>query len=101
MDLGKYKFENIIANFPDPNSYMDTLKSSIVARNGSIGGELLSRFTVVFDYSGNKIYLHKNASFKKRLSAEFKRHHGEGKRSQTKDFWDNWSAKNRWPSGRH
>ena len=64
LDLGKYSFSNIITNYPDANSYMDTLKASTVPRNGSLGGEVLSRFTVIFNYSGNKIYLHKNSSFK-------------------------------------
>lgn len=65
LDLGKYTLPKVIANFPDPNSYMDTLKASTVSRNGSIGGEVLSRFTVIFNYSGEKIYLKKNDSFKK------------------------------------
>src|SRR5205085_2324123 len=47
VDLGKYDVHNVIANFPDPNSYMDTLKTSrSVRRNGAIGGEILSRFKV-------------------------------------------------------
>jgi C-terminal processing protease CtpA/Prc len=44
---------------------MDTLKASSVIRNGSIGGEILTRFTVIFNYSAGKIYLKKNAAFKK------------------------------------
>jgi C-terminal processing protease CtpA/Prc len=37
-----------------------------VYRNGTIGGELLSRFKVIFDYFNKKIYLKKNAaSYKK------------------------------------
>ena len=65
LDLGKYRLNEVITNYPDPNSYMDTLKASSVARNGSIGGEILSRFTVILNYSEEKIYLKKNSSFKK------------------------------------
>jgi PDZ domain/Aspartyl protease len=65
LDLGKYKLPNVIANYPDPNSYMDTLKASSVSRNGAIGGEILTRFTVIFDYSNGKMYLRKNSTFKK------------------------------------
>lgn len=65
LELGKYTLPKIIANYPDPNSYMDTLKASTVSRNGSVGGEILSRFTVVFNYSAGKMYLKKNNSFKK------------------------------------
>lgn len=65
VHLNKFILREVIANYPDPNSYMDTLKASSVYRNGSLGGEILSRFTVIFDYSGSKMYLKKNPSFKK------------------------------------
>lgn len=68
VDLGKYDVRNVIANFPDPNSYMDTLKTSrIVKRNGAIGGEILSRFKVTFDFPREYVYLKKNSSFKKKF----------------------------------
>jgi PDZ domain/Aspartyl protease len=68
ITLGGYKVHNVVSNFPDPNSYMDTLKMGrIVFRNGSIGGELLSRFTVVFDFPQEKIYLKKNHDYKKKF----------------------------------
>jgi hypothetical protein len=68
IDLGKYDVKNVIANFPDPNSYMDTLKTSrTVARNGAIGGEILSRFKVTFDFPREYLYLQRNAAFKKRF----------------------------------
>jgi Aspartyl protease/PDZ domain len=66
FQLGKYEMHHPIANFPDPNSYTDTLKSNHgVFRNGSIGGEILSRFTVTFDFSKEKVYLRKNANYHK------------------------------------
>lgn len=65
MHLGKYVLENPIANFPDPNSYFDSLKLGRTERNGSIGGEVLSRFKVVFNFSREQIYIRKNHSFKK------------------------------------
>jgi hypothetical protein len=68
VDLGKYDVRNVIANFPDPNSYMDTLKTSrSVRRNGAIGGEILSRFKVTFDFPKEHIYLKKNSQFKKKF----------------------------------
>jgi hypothetical protein len=68
VDLGKYDVKNVIANFPDPNSYMDTLKTSrTVRRNGAVGGEILSRFKVTFDFPRENLYLQKNAAFKKRF----------------------------------
>lgn len=65
LQLGNYKLNNILANFPDPNSYMDTLKNTLTFRHGSIGGEILSRFTVIFNYPQGKVYLKKNSEFKK------------------------------------
>jgi hypothetical protein len=66
IHLGKFNVDDVVANFPDPNSYMDTLKNSrIVPRNGAIGGEILSRFKVTFNFPQEKLYLRKNASFRK------------------------------------
>jgi hypothetical protein len=65
LQLGNISIPNVLANFPDANSYMDTLKSTAVFRNGSIGGEVLTRFTVVFDYPREQIFVRKNGDFKK------------------------------------
>lgn len=66
LELGHYEIDNVICNFPDPNSYMDSIKNNrLVFRNGAIGGEILSRFTVIFNLPGDKIYFKKNSSFKK------------------------------------
>jgi predicted aspartyl protease len=67
LRIGRYAISNMIASFPDPNSYFDTLRTGhMVYRNGSLGGEVLSRFQVVFDFPSEKIYLKPNHSFKKR-----------------------------------
>lgn len=64
--LGRYEIANVITNFPDPNSYLDTLKTSRKTfRNGSLGGEVLSRFTVIYNFPGEKIYLKKNSTLKR------------------------------------
>jgi len=68
LNLGTYKMPGVLANFPDPNSYRDTLKTSKdVFRNGTIGGDVLSRFTVVFDFSSEKIYFKKNNGLRKKF----------------------------------
>ncbi len=64
ISLGSYLLENVIANFPDPNSYTDSIKIGNTFRNGAIGGEILSRFTVIYNFSAEEIYLRKNSSFK-------------------------------------
>jgi hypothetical protein len=65
MSIGMFNIYNPIATYPDPNSYVDSLKMGNVPRNGSIGGEILSRFTVIFDFPNEKVYLKKNMDFKK------------------------------------
>jgi len=66
LELGKYVVPGVIANFPDPHAYIDTLKTSTtIFRNGSLGGEMLSRFNVIFNFPGERIYIKKNSSLKK------------------------------------
>jgi PDZ domain/Aspartyl protease len=68
INLGNYQIQNVITNFPDTETYIDTLKTSrTVFRNGSLGGEILSRFTVIYNFPGEKIYLKKNSAFKKKF----------------------------------
>ncbi|MBS1527793.1 MAG: aspartyl protease family protein [Bacteroidetes bacterium] len=62
ISLGKYKLKKVITSFP--NDYdEDVMKSLSIARDGSIGVGLLKRFTVIFDYPDNALYLKPNAYF--------------------------------------
>ena len=64
IEFDKFEFNEVVTSFPDKESYPDTI--GLVYRNGTIGGELLSRFKVIFDYFNKKIYLKKNhSSYKK------------------------------------
>lgn len=63
FNLDDYTFNNVVASFPDPKSYPDTV--GLVYRNGTIGGEMLSRFSIIFDYFDKKIYLRKNHNYRK------------------------------------
>jgi hypothetical protein len=65
ITVGSFLLQKPIANFPDPNSYIDSIKVGNVFRNGAIGGEILSRFVVIFNFPREKVYLKKNSSFKK------------------------------------
>jgi PDZ domain/Aspartyl protease len=68
IQIGKNKLTDLIANFPDDYAFSDSLrKDRFSFRNGSIGGDLLSRFTVIFNYPNEKMYLKKNSSFKKKF----------------------------------
>jgi membrane-associated protease RseP (regulator of RpoE activity) len=66
LDMAQFNLPDVIASFPDPNTYIDTLiMSNSIFRNGSIGGEVLSRFTVTFNFPKERMYLKKNSEFKK------------------------------------
>lgn len=66
LQLGKYKLNDPIANFPDPKSQQDTLiKKDINKRNGALGGEVLSRFNIIFNFPQEEMYIKKNGSFKR------------------------------------
>jgi hypothetical protein len=68
LQIGKYSIPNMISSFPDPKSYFDTLRTgSTVYRNGSIGGDVLSRFQVIFDFPREKIYLKSNSSLRRKF----------------------------------
>ncbi|MBD3903425.1 aspartyl protease family protein [Chryseobacterium sp. Ch-15] len=61
LDLGKFKFEKPLTAMPDEFSiqHINLAKD----RKGSVGGEIMRRFTVAFDYKNEKIYLRKNKNY--------------------------------------
>ncbi|WP_426477612.1 PDZ domain-containing protein [Chryseobacterium sp. CBSDS_008] len=59
--LGDFKFEKPLTAMPDEFSIQHV--NLVENRKGSIGGEIMRRFTVVFDYSNKKLYLRKNRNF--------------------------------------
>lgn len=63
LAFDKFEFSNVVVSFPEKEFYPDTL--GLIYRNGTIGGELLSRFKVIFDYFNKKIYFKKNSAYKK------------------------------------
>jgi len=65
LEFGEFEFNELIATYPDPNSYMDSLKIGSTFRHGTLGGGVLSRFTAIFDYSSEMLYLKRNAAYKK------------------------------------
>lgn len=68
LSFGSYQLQDIVASFPTDYIPRDTTrKNNKKHRNGSIGGDLLSRFTVVFDFPREKIYFKKNSSFSKKF----------------------------------
>jgi hypothetical protein len=59
LEIGKFKIKGIISSFPDA----DQTHLSI-PRDGNLGIGVLKRFSVIFDYAGNAMYLKPNSNFK-------------------------------------
>ena len=61
INLGEFAIKDAKAAFPD----METFSSSVVIgnRNGSIGGAILKRFNIIFNYPAKEITLKKNSHF--------------------------------------
>ncbi|MEO8533731.1 MAG: PDZ domain-containing protein [Flavobacterium sp.] len=61
FSIADFAFKNPIVSFPDSTSIRNV--KMVPGRIGSLGGEVLKRFTIVFDYAGQKLYLKKNNRF--------------------------------------
>ena len=62
FSIGDFQFDFPTAAFPDPNSVRNI--SLYSNRLGSLGGAILKRFSVVFDYGHSSLYLKKNKTYK-------------------------------------
>ncbi|MRX67411.1 hypothetical protein SAMN06265349_1011096 [Flavobacterium resistens] len=61
FSVDEFDFKNPIVAFPDSTSIRNV--KMVPGRIGSIGGEVLKRFTLVLDYADEKLYLKKNSKF--------------------------------------
>lgn len=61
MKIGGFEIEDAKTAFPDMISY--SIIKNLGDRNGSLGGEVLKRFHIVFDYPNKQITLRKNRNF--------------------------------------
>jgi predicted aspartyl protease len=70
IELGSYLLEDVVTNFPNEGDYgfADSIKSGDVFRHGAVGGDLLRRFTVVFNFPLGRMYLKKNVNFNKKFN---------------------------------
>ena len=59
--IGDFNFVNPLVAFPDTISTVEADK--IKGRVGSIGSEIMRRFTSVYNYKSNEIYLQQNSDF--------------------------------------
>lgn len=63
IKIGDFNIEDAKAAFPDMLTF--SAIKDMGNRNGSLGGEVLKRFNIIFDYPNEKITLRKNSNFKK------------------------------------
>lgn len=61
FSIANFEFKNPIVSFPDSSSIKNV--KMVPDRIGSVGGEILKRFTLVLDYADKKLYLKKNTKF--------------------------------------
>ncbi|MFV8352659.1 PDZ domain-containing protein [Flavobacterium sp. XS1P32] len=59
--MADFEFNNPVVAFPDSVSIKNV--NMVVDRKGSVGGEVMKRFTVVFDYKNNQMFLKKNGNY--------------------------------------
>lgn len=57
-----FDFNGVITTFPDPSSYDVYYEDEY--RNGTIGGGIMTRFHVIFDYANSKLYLKKSRRYR-------------------------------------
>ncbi|MGB1204185.1 MAG: aspartyl protease family protein [Chitinophagales bacterium] len=59
--FGNFKFENIIATYPDTSSIQFEIDET--KWEGNIGAEIFKRFLIAFDYQNDRVFLRKNSDF--------------------------------------
>lgn len=64
--IDEFNFKKPIVSFPDSSSIKNV--KMVPDRIGSVGGEVLKRFTVVLDYADKMLYLEKNNKFSEPFS---------------------------------
>lgn len=62
IKIGSFLLNDAKAAFPFREAFGEI--KNLGNRNGSVGGEVLKRFNILFDYKNEKIFLKKNANFK-------------------------------------
>ncbi|MDI9870944.1 aspartyl protease family protein [Flectobacillus roseus] len=65
LKIGKYTLQNLVASFPDSNSYKVIPNVMVNPRQGNIGCEFLRRFKVTFNYRDQYIVLKASNKFLK------------------------------------
>lgn len=65
FSIGNFEFGNLVVSFL--NDEVANRAKKIKGRNGTVGGGVLKRFTVWFDYQSHKMLLKKNSNYTKKF----------------------------------
>ena len=63
LGIDKFDLKGVTTSFPEANAFARTL-SDRTPHQGNLGGSVLKRFRVIFDYANGKLYLKKNRLFR-------------------------------------
>jgi hypothetical protein len=64
--IAGYPLSNAVVSFPDSASIVQAISNT--QRDGTIGSQILSRFDLIFDQPGRKLYVRPNWNYKKKFS---------------------------------
>ena len=62
LEIDRFGFDYVLASYPNEGAYNRDMEDG---RNGTMGGEILTRFNPVFDYFTNTLYLRKSDEYTK------------------------------------
>ena len=62
VDFDQFHFDDVVCTFPEKEFYLQGYDK--VYRNGTLGGEILTRFRVIFNFIDGYIYLKKNRRYR-------------------------------------
>jgi len=65
LQFGKYSFDGVIVSWPDRGSFSEILTKT--GRQGTLGGGLMTRFSLTIDYFNGYLYYKKNQNFDNRF----------------------------------
>jgi hypothetical protein len=64
VQLGRYQLPQVLTSFPDSTQVHERLSGTERARHGSIGYEVLKRFTTIIDYPHSRLLLRPTATLR-------------------------------------
>lgn len=63
LNIGDYTLKRVTSSFPEENAFLEVVTER-TGNQGNIGGAVLKRFRVIFDYANGFVYLKKNRLFR-------------------------------------